>query len=403
MAWFALRRTQDELQGMRRLEEETAHRQRIELALIQSQKLEAMGRLAGGIAHDFNNLMMIVSNNLYLLRHLYPNLVESQQLEAIERAVGSGTKLTRQILAFSRQQPLKPERILMQERIPGLLDLLQPVLGRSIEVTGHAAEDTAAINIDPAELELALINLAVNAKDAMPGGGRLGIVARNASLDDTHGLNGSFVVLEVSDTGTGIDPGVIDRVFEPFFTTKPVGYGTGLGLSQVHALCKRAGGTARITSDASGTVVSLLLPQQDDPLESASKTHVLPTRRLSCRLLLVEDNEALAEGTAELLQAMGCRVRRVRDGKSALSSVEGEPFDVVLSDIEMPGGLDGIALATAFGERYPALPILLMSGYASRLDEAIRRGFTVLPKPCTPQVLAEALHNALAGTRNQVA
>ena len=199
MAWLALRRTREELDALQRLDDERARRQRVELALMQSQKLEAMGRLTGGVAHDFNNLLMVVNSNLYLHRRLRPDVSESPQLAAIERAVGSGAKLTRQLLAFARKQALLPERIVLQERLPALLDLLRPLLGSSIALSCDVSADTGPIEVDAAELELALINLAVNAKDAMRGSGRLDIHARNAVVTDPTPGTGAFVVLEVLD------------------------------------------------------------------------------------------------------------------------------------------------------------------------------------------------------------
>jgi signal transduction histidine kinase/ActR/RegA family two-component response regulator len=398
MAWLALRRTREEFDALRRLDGETVRRQRAELALLQSQKLEAMGRLTGGVAHDFNNLLMVVSSNLHLHRRLAPEQAGSAQLAAIERAVGSGAKLTRQLLAFTRRQALLPERVRLQERLPALLDLLRPVLGRSIELVGSVAPGTAPIEVDPAELELALINLAVNAKDAMPDGGRLTVNARNAAPGELAGLTGDFVVVEVADEGTGIEPGVVDRVFEPFFTTKPVGEGTGLGLSQVQALCQSGGGAARVRSEVgTGTRVSMFLRRSARPVETEAAPRSAGTlRELRGRVLLVEDNDAVAHSTAELLAAMGCNVQRVVNGVAALELLDdaARAVDIVLSDIEMPGGVDGIALATRLRER--GMPVILMTGYAGRIEQAQRERLDVLPKPCPPDVLADAIQRALA-------
>lgn len=406
LAWLAMRHTHEELDAVQRLEEERAQRQRIELALVQSQKLEAMGRLTGGVAHDFNNLLMVVNSNLYLHRRLRPDVADSPQLAAIERAVGSGSKLTRQLLAFARKQALLPERLLLQERLPALMDLLRPLLGSGIELRCEVAPDTRPVELDAAELELALINLAVNARDAMDGSGRFLISARNACPGEAGpDLDGEFVVLETQDSGPGIDPAIAERVFEPFFTTKPIGHGTGLGLSQVQALCQSAGGFARLDPrPGRGAVMRLFLRPGRVPIvgESAPAPRV---RNLDCRLLLVEDNDAVAEATREILESMGCSVVRVASGRAALQFVEAgrTPVDVVLSDIEMPGETDGITLATTLTHREGAPPVILMTGYAVRLEQAVREQLEVLPKPCSPEMLAEAIGKALQRRRGDAA
>jgi signal transduction histidine kinase len=260
-ARVALRRTRDALDAAARLQEETQARRRVEEALLQAQKLEALGRLTGGVAHDFNNALMVISNNLFLLKRRHPD-AEGPQLDSIARAVSSATKLTRQLLAFSRRQALVAEYMLLQERLPTLQDLLGPVLGSQVQFSMDVAPDTRPIMVDAAEFELALINLAINARDAMPGGGSFRVTARNAHAAELPPLlQGDMVVVDASDTGTGIDADTLAKVFEPFFTTKPVGEGTGLGLSQVYGLCQRAGGTATIESElGQGSTVRLFFP-----------------------------------------------------------------------------------------------------------------------------------------------
>jgi signal transduction histidine kinase/ActR/RegA family two-component response regulator len=398
MAWLTLRRTREELDALQRLEDERARRQRVELALMQSQKLEAMGRLTGGVAHDFNNLLMVVNSNLYLHRRLRPDVADSTQLAAIERAVGSGAKLTRQLLAFARKQALVPERIVLQERLPALLDLLRPLLGSAIALSCEVSADTGPIEVDAAELELALINLAVNAKDAMRGSGRLDIRARNAVADDLTAGAGAFVVLEVLDTGPGFDPAALGHAFEPFFTTKPLGQGTGLGLSQVQALCHSAGGSAHVdTRPGGGARVRLYFKRSSAPAEGGRDERRV-AHDLHCRLLLVEDNDAVGQATRELLESMGCTVQRADSGEAALRHIDAHPgqIDVVLSDIEMPGEIDGIGLAAQLLQRDPPVPVVLMTGYAVRLEQAVRQRLDVLPKPCSPTMLADALGKALA-------
>ena len=265
VVWIALRRTRRELLAQQSLAREVEQRARVESALHHVQKLEALGRLTGGVAHDFNNLLTIVSNNLHLMHRLDSKLVDNKQLAAIGRAVASGERLTRQLLAFARRQPLQLEVVSIQERLPALLALIAPTLGPRIQSEMEIDAETRSVLIDAAELELAVINLAVNAKDAMPDGGRLTLSARNSKPGEID-IAGQFVVLTVADTGTGIDPALSERVFEPFFTTKPAGQGTGLGLSQVYGLCAQAGGTVRIdTAPGSGTRVELYLPATDPP------------------------------------------------------------------------------------------------------------------------------------------
>ena len=395
LAAHALRRTREELDVVERLEGETARRQRSELALAQTQKLETVGQLAGGVAHDFNNLLMIVAANLHLLRARMPRDVE-RQIAAMDRAVVSGTRLTRQLLALSGRQALAPEPVLLQERLPGLLALVRAALPGSIDLDAHVAPDTCAIFVDVAELELALINLAINARDAMAGGGRLVVAARNA---------GEQVVIEVSDTGQGIDPAMVDRVLDPFFTTKPVGKGTGLGLTQVQALCRNAGGKVEIdSSPGAGTRVRLYFARaaagQGVERQASAAARAAP---LDCELLLVEDNDALAQATASVLESLGCRVQRVANARAALVAVDERPLDVVLSDIEMPGRIDGIELALQLGRREPPLPVVLMSGYAARIEQATAAGLHVLSKPCSPTTLRDAISTALAERRRAAA
>ncbi|HTN49864.1 MAG TPA: ATP-binding protein [Burkholderiaceae bacterium] len=400
---LALLRTRREFDAAQRLDDETALRQRTEMALVQAQKLEALGRLTGGVAHDFNNLLMVINNNLYVLRNLHEALRGSPHLAAIERSVAGGTKLTRQLLSFSRRQPLMAERIDLKDRLPMIVDLLRPVLGKDIQLDARV-EQPVVIRVDPAELELALINLAVNAKDAMPRGGLLRLVARSAA-DGELDRPGRHVVIEMIDTGAGIAPDLLEHVFEPFFTTKTTGQGTGLGLSQVEALCASAGGQALIESNPGlGTRVRLFFPAQD---RAASVTPGPADRpgigRLDCSVLLVEDNDAVARTSAAVLESMGCTVEHVANADDALLRLA-QPdavFDIVLSDIEMPGAVDGIGLAEHAALLCPATPVILMTGYAARLQQAERLGLHVLPKPVNPEMLFDTIAAMLEDTRPQ--
>jgi CheY-like chemotaxis protein len=285
--------------------------------------------------------------------------------------------------------------------MPTLLALVSPTLGPRIEGQCTVDPDTPPVEVDAAELELAIINLAVNAKDAMPGGGRFRLAARRA-LPQEADMPGDFVVISVADTGTGIDPDVMERVFEPFFTTKPHGHGTGLGLSQVYGLCTQAGGTARIASTPGrGTEVKLFLPAVEGDAVTAPAAAAPAEATLDCSVLLVEDNEDLAGVTSVLLEGVGCRVRWANSGDAARELIESgaAEFDVVLSDMAMPGKLDGLGLAELLRERHPDLPVVLITGYASQLHEASARRFTVLSKPCQPEVLIAAVRSALRHRR----
>lgn len=397
----ALRRTREAVEAAERLRQESVARQRVEQTLLQAQKLEALGRLTGGVAHDFNNAMMIISNSLYLLKRRHPDL-DLPEIGPIGRAVDSATKLTRQLLAFSRRQALMPQHTRLQERLPQLEALLGPVLGSLSRLKMSVHADTAAILIDAAEFELALLNLAINARDAMPGGGDLTIAARNAT-ELPPNLHGRFVVIEVSDTGVGIDPARIDKVFEPFFTTKPVGEGTGLGLSQVYGLCQRAGGHAAIRSRlGAGTTVSLYFPAVAGGAAEPSAAHGAAQRPgLDLFVLLVEDNQEVADSLQDVLAALSCRVvwlDRADEAKTWLLSQHKLP-DVLLSDVVMPGEMDGLALAHHVRARYPGVQIVLMTGHAAQLSTISADGFVVLPKPCSADALAATLAAATAAVR----
>ncbi|HYW57137.1 MAG TPA: ATP-binding protein [Polaromonas sp.] len=395
-ARVALRRTNDAAAAADRLGEETQTRRRAEEALLQAQKLEALGRLTGGVAHDFNNALMVISNNLFLLKRKVPDTVDPQ-LASITRAVESATKLTRQLLAFSRRQPLVPEHIRLQDKLPPVKELVAPVLGSKIQVSVEVASDTQSIVVDAAELELALLNLGINARDAMPNGGSFSISANNALTDIPALMTGPAVVIQARDTGTGVDPAVLEKVFEPFFTTKPVGQGTGLGLSQVYGLCQRAGGTATIESvPGAGTTVSLYFPAESSSPPAGKALASPVNRHLGKTILLVEDNNEVADALVLVLQALGCTVTRVDRAHFAREwlAAQVQLPDLLLSDVMMPGDMDGLALAKYARATYPSLNILLMTGYAEQMDIIAKSGFDILPKPCSADILADGIVKA---------
>ncbi|HEY0819813.1 MAG TPA: ATP-binding protein, partial [Rhizobacter sp.] len=360
---------------------------------LQAQKLEALGRLTGGVAHDFNNLLMVVSSNAHVLaRRLPEEWRESPQLLAIDRSVKTGTRLTRQLLAFARRQPLRLEVIALEDRLMAMTSLLRTAVRTEVDLACTVTPGTWPIEVDVGEFELAMLNLAVNANDAMPSGGKLDIRASNR-----RGAQGErFVVIEVSDTGAGIPAEILDKVIDPFFTTKPPGQGTGLGLSQVYGFCNQAGGTLEIESTHGvGTTVRLLLKAASGRVDAESPA-LGPAPELACKVLLVEDNEELRRSTQELLVALGCEVEVAASADGARERLAGGAgIDVVLSDVRMQGELNGLGLATWLKAHRPDTPVVLMTGYSEELRAGRVDGHVVLAKPVEPENLAAALKAAL--------
>jgi signal transduction histidine kinase/CheY-like chemotaxis protein len=368
--------------------------------LSQSQRLEALGQLTGGVAHDFNNLLAVIGNNTFVLQRTAGGGNATAPLAAITRAVQVGSRLTGHLLRFARRSEIRPEVIDLGYHLPSLTEMLKTALGSSTRVAMRVEPSTRMIECDSGELELALINLAVNSRDAMPSGGEFIVIARNASASEAVGLPpGNHVVIAVSDTGIGIAPDVIDQVFEPFFTTKGLGKGTGLGLSQVYGFCSQAGGTARIlASSAAGTTVLMLLPatsKVSEPVERPPLVESAPAPEHR-ELLLVEDNDELGQATETLLTLFGYRVTRASSAEEAIEMLDAGTihFDVVLSDVVMPGGMSGVSFAQYLQKNIPEMPVILITGYASHLRE--KHGFEILRKPCAPDVLLAALRRATA-------
>jgi two-component system NtrC family sensor kinase len=385
---IALRRT-------RRLHSEAERRESAEVALRQAQRLEAIGQLTGGVAHDFNNLLMIVSGSVQRLRRDLTEDKHIRLLDMIATAAARGENLTRQLLAFSRRQALAPSVIDLTRHLPELKDMLSRSLRGDIAIEVAVPDQSCAVKVDANELELALLNLAVNARDAMPQGGALKIAAEPAVLDgEPDGLSGEFVAIRVADTGGGIPAHVLPHVFEPFFTTKEVGKGTGLGLSQVYGFAKQAGGTVTIaSSEGSGTVVTLYLPRTKE-LAAPSITpaeHRSPAQRTGT-VLLVEDHAQVAEVASAYFQQLGYAVKQADSGEGALELLaQDSQIDLVFSDILMPGGMNGLELGHAVRKRYPSLPVLLTTGFSSSAREAVEQGFPLLQKPFDLAALEQAL------------
>jgi two-component system, NtrC family, sensor kinase len=397
---LAYRRTQ-------RLYDEADRREAAEDALRQSQRLEAIGQLTGGVAHDFNNLLMVISGSVQRLRGELNDKKHRRLLDMMATAIQRGESLTRQLLTFSRKQTLAPQVIDLTQRLPAIRELLIRSLRADIEIKVEVPRDVCAVRVDPGELELAVLNLAINAKDAMPTGGVISIRARPVLLKGElteGGLSGEFVAIRVADNGEGIPDDLLARVFEPFFTTKEVGKGTGLGLSQVYGFAKQAGGTATVTSkQGRGTVVTFYLPRSHEvPQTAAPKSPAQKPAESLGTVLLVEDNTDVAEVGAGLLRQLGYRVRSVANAQAAIAALRLDAnVDLVFSDILMPGGMNGLDLAREIGTHFPHLPVLLTTGYSASAQDAVRRGVVVLQKPYDLETLQRSIREALEGARGR--
>jgi PAS domain S-box-containing protein len=374
--------------------------------LAQSQKMEALGQLTGSIAHDFNNLLMIVSGHAQILRRRLSDPKQLQAVDAVHSAASRGESLTRQLLAFSRRQPLSPVVVELKERIEAVREMLVGSLRGNIELKCDIPADIWPVEVDIAELELALVNIAVNARDAMPGGGTITLSARNVTLKKSDGvdeLEGEFIALAMTDSGVGIAPDVLGRIFEPFFTTKPLGKGTGLGLAQVYGFSRQAGGAVVAKSAiGSGTTITLYLPRSHAAVfRPAEAPPLQPVAAGRGTVLVVEDNPEVADVTSSLLEQLGFRTMRAENATDALSQLQrSDKIKLVFSDIVMPGSMNGIALAQEIGNRYPHVPVLLTSGYSDVVEAAEAR-FIILRKPFQLPALQRAIHEVLGRRETQ--
>jgi PAS domain S-box-containing protein len=363
--------------------------EQMQARLAESQKLDALGQLTGGVAHDFNNMLMVISGSLHFLKKSAGNDAKVlRAIAAIETASKRGAALTNQLLTFARRQSVNPQPIDVAERIEAVHEVLETGVGSSVALAYDIDKDVWPVTVDISEFETAMVNLVINARDAMAMGGTIAITARNAKLTEVPNV-GDYVAIGVADSGTGIAPDVLNKIFDPFFTTKPVGKGTGLGLSQVHGFAHQAGGTVRVESElGKGTTVTILLPREvirqqvgsDDALATGG----------SGTVLLVEDNPDVASVSASLLEQLGYTVRRVSDAETALCEIERDGIDLVFSDIVMPGTMDGLKLAHRLKEIRPHLPILLATGY-SEAAANVRGDFPILRKPYEIHQLSQAI------------
>ncbi|MET0935873.1 MAG: response regulator [Luteibacter sp.] len=392
-----------------RVSQRTSELLRAQDALRQSQKMEAIGNLTGGVAHDFNNLLQVISGNLQLLgEDVADNERAARRVRNAMAGVTRGSKLASQLLAFGRRQPLAPKVVNIGRFVRDMDDLLRRTLGEAIEVETIVAGGLWNTLIDPGNVENALLNLAINARDAMNGQGRLTVEAGNAYLDANYveGLDevtaGQYVLLAVTDTGHGIEPSIVDKVFEPFFTTKPEGRGTGLGLSMVYGFVKQSGGHIRVYSEPGhGTTVKLYLPRTTQSEDIVVDVDTGPVTGGNETVLVAEDDDAVRETVVAMLADLGYRVLKARDAQSALSIIDsGIPIDLLFTDVVMPGGLRSPELARKARERLPGVAVLFTSGYTEnaivhggRLDE----GVELLSKPYTRETLARKLRQVLVG------
>ena len=396
---LVIERTKALEEANKQLRLEMEERARVEETLRQAQKIEAIGQLTGGVAHDFNNLLMVISGGLDMLdRQTDPNR-RRRLMDGMIQAAQRGASLTKQLLAFSRRQKLRPVPVDVATQIGGMRELLDRSLRGDVHVEFDFPEQLWPVEVDPGELELVILNLAVNARDAMPNGGT--IIVRGENLPDLNegDIAGDFVRLSVIDTGVGMSPEILSRVFEPFFTTKDIGKGSGLGLAQVHGFATQSRGAVRIRSEVGrGTSIELYLPRSFDV--PSTERHLIdlarvrPKKSNQGRILLVEDDDEVAALVGEMLDQLGYEVTRASSAAAALGALaDGRSIDLVFSDIMMPGGMNGVELAREIKKRRNDVPVLLTSGYAeAAVQEADAANIQILTKPYHIDELAAALN-----------
>jgi signal transduction histidine kinase/ActR/RegA family two-component response regulator len=387
---------------------DATQRRAVQDHLRQAQKIEALGQLTGGVAHDFNNLLQVISSGLQVVGRQSDPVRREQIFTAMRQAVNRGASLCRQLLAFSRRQALKPEAVNLERLGGDMRELLNRSLRGDIQIKTHFAERLWHVEVDPGELELVILNLALNARDAMPSGGTIEISARNCPALADHDLGGDFVRLDIADSGVGMSPEVLAHAFEPFFTTKEIGSGSGLGLAQAHGFAKASGGAVRIESTPGrGTLVSLFLPRT---LKTPAYTPELMRQASddvavnAAQVLVVEDDDEVAALTVEMINQLGYDTTRVASAEAALGALaDRRSVDIVFSDVMMPGSMNGVELAQEIRRRRPNLPVLLTSGYA---DAARRKAgaqqIKIIPKPYRIDELRDALAAVRQDTRKSI-
>jgi signal transduction histidine kinase/ActR/RegA family two-component response regulator len=392
----------------RRVDEETAARQEAQFRLFQAQKLEAIGQLTGGIAHDFNNLLTVITSSTQFLQRADDPARRARLVHRIEEAAWRGADLTRRLLAFGRRQPLHPDRVELGVQAAGLTELLRHTLREDIQIQMQFDTGLWPAEADVAALELALLNLVVNARDAMPNGGQITLTAHNAAMHNGQSARwglaeGDYIEICVTDTGQGMSPDVLERVFEPFFTTKEPGKGTGLGLAQVYGFVKQSGGTAWVESrPGQGTSVHLLLPRslrersaEASPVDMGGGR--IPHGAGPISILVVEDNDDVASAVMEMLAQLGHEAMHVASVGAALGVISGDrPIDLVFTDVLLPGGGSGLDLARELTQRKPDVPVVLTSGYGGGVTGRLAAAnLPFLRKPYRIEALKMTIEAAL--------
>ena len=405
-----LRNAIGEIVGASAIARDITAQKRTEVQLRQSQKMEAVGRLAGGVAHDFNNVLGIINACTEFLRDRIDRDAEPAiYVENIRKAIDRGTALTRQLLTFSRTSAIQPQILDLNERLKDISKLLRPLLGDDIEILIVPKSAAAVVEADPGQLDQIVVNLAVNARDAMPHGGKFILETAAVKFDDAFAdqrqslTAGKYVLLSVSDTGSGMDEKTASRIFEPFFTTKEPGKGTGLGLATVYGIVKQGGGHILVYSEPGhGTTFKIYLPSADHKigLQSKSETEAVGSKHLGNTILLVEDDDIMRGLTRQLLQEHGYTVVEANDGKSALQIVKSYPgaIDLMLTDVVMRR-MGGPELAERLSVSHPNLKVVYMSGYTGELmanRKVLKPGVTLLEKPFTRTALLNTIHQKLA-------
>ena len=399
-----LRDTNGKIVGASAIARDVTEQRKAEGHLRQTQKMEAIGRLAGGIAHDFNNILGIVSACTELLRSHVPAGPPQEYVGNIRKVVERGAALTRQLLSFSRASVVQPTIIDLNHHLADITKLLRPLMGDDVEIVVTPRSPSALVEVDPGQLDQILVNLAVNSRDAMPQGGKFILETRSIDLDETFTHNhepmvpGKYIQLAVSDTGSGMEESIVVRIFEPFFTTKEPGKGTGLGLATTYGLVKQMRGHIWVYSEPGrGTTFKIYLPCAEEKLNAATPSDAEPVvaKQSGTTVLLVEDDEIMRSMTRQLLEEQGFKVVAMPDGKSALDYIRShsDPFSVVLTDVVMRG-MSGPEMVSKLSETHPHLRVVYMSGYTGELiaeREILKEGVTLLEKPFTRTALLKAL------------
>jgi signal transduction histidine kinase len=384
-----------------RLTAEIIERERAQQVMVQYQKMESLGRLTGGVAHDFNNLLNVVQGTMELILMMTQDESIRARARTAKAACERGARLTAQLLAFARNQTLDLSPLPVDRLFEAVLGMARPLLGRSIELHAEVAPDVACVVADTSQMEMALLNLAINARDAMPNGGRITFRASREAPPPDLLPAGDYVRIAVVDNGSGMSPEVAAKVFEPFFTTKGVGKGTGLGLSQVYGMAHQSGGTAQVTSQpGQGTTIDIWLPAAARAGAQEDVAALAGGDLAGARVLLVEDDDFVRACMADALMTLGCDVAQATSGSEGLAAIEQSRPDVLLTDYLMPG-MTGAELARSARDRYPDLPVVVATGYAdmAAIQAAVGEGM-VLRKPFQLAELAAVVRRSLRRPAN---